>query len=84
MSANLTNGEARENSKRIVHAAGRRAGRARRRPRGRQGQVATVCAACHGAIGVSVSDTIPNLAAQRTGYLEAQLKALKDGSRKSR
>ncbi len=42
-------------------------------------KVGTVCAACHGATGVSVSDTIPNLAAQRAGYLEAQLKALKDG-----
>lgn len=42
-----------------------------------------VCAACHGANGISVSDTIPNLAAQRAGYLEAQLKALKDGSRKN-
>ena len=30
-----------------------------------------VCAACHGANGVSVSDTIPNLAAQRAGYIEA-------------
>ena len=46
-------------------------------------KVATVCAACHGASGVSVSDTIPNLAAQRSGYLEAQLKALKDGTRKN-
>ncbi len=45
-------------------------------------KVATVCAACHGANGVSVSDTIPNLAAQRAGYLEAQLKAFKDGTRK--
>jgi cytochrome c553 len=43
----------------------------------------TVCAACHGANGVSVSDTIPNLAAQRAGYLEAQLKALKEGTRKN-
>ena len=42
-----------------------------------------VCAACHGANGISVSDTIPNLAAQRAGYLETQLKALKDGSRKN-
>ena len=25
-------------------------------------KAATVCAACHGALGVSVSDTIPNLA----------------------
>lgn len=46
-------------------------------------KVATVCAACHGAAGVSVSDTIPNLAAQRAGYLEAQLKALKEGTRKN-
>src|ERR1700682_4517647 len=46
-------------------------------------KVATVCAACHGAAGVSVSDTIPNLAAQRAGYLEAQLKALNDGTRKN-
>src|SRR5437588_12090345 len=44
-------------------------------------KVATVCAACHGAGGVSVSDTIPNLAAQRAGYLEAQLKAFKEGTR---
>ena len=46
-------------------------------------KVAAVCAACHGASGVSVSDAIPNLAAQRAGYLEAQLKALKDGTRKN-
>ena len=46
-------------------------------------KVAAVCAACHGPTGVSVSDTIPNLAAQRAGYLEAQLKALKDGTRKN-
>src|SRR5881397_3730427 len=46
-------------------------------------RAASVCAACHGAGGVSVSDTIPNLAAQRAGYLEAQLKALKDGARKN-
>lgn len=45
-------------------------------------KAATVCAACHGANGVSVSDAIPNLAAQRAGYLEAQLKAFKDGTRK--
>jgi cytochrome c553 len=46
-------------------------------------KVGTVCAACHGPNGVSVSDTIPNLAAQRARYLEAQLKALKDGTRKN-
>ena len=42
-----------------------------------------VCAACHGANGVSVSDSIPNLAGQRSAYLENQLKAWKDGSRKN-
>jgi cytochrome c553 len=46
-------------------------------------KVANVCGACHGVTGVSVSETIPNLAGQRAGYLEAQLKALKDGSRKN-
>jgi cytochrome c553 len=46
-------------------------------------KVATVCAACHGATGVSVSDTIPNLASQRATYLEAQLKALKEGARRN-
>jgi cytochrome c553 len=56
------------------HAADIEAGKSR---------VATVCAACHGAAGVSVSEAIPNLAAQRAGYIEAQLKALKDGSRKN-
>jgi len=30
-----------------------------------------------------VSDAIPNLAAQRAGYIEAQLKALKEGTRKN-
>ena len=46
-------------------------------------KVATVCAACHGPAGVSVSEAIPNLAAQRAGYLESQLKALKEGTRKN-
>ena len=45
-------------------------------------KAATVCAACHGAAGVSVADSIPNLAGQRVPYLEGQLKALKDGTRK--
>jgi cytochrome c553 len=46
-------------------------------------KAASVCAACHGANGVSVSDTIPNLAAQRAGYLESQLKAFKEGTRRA-
>src|SRR5450759_534835 len=58
----------------LSHAAEVEAGRAK---------VDDVCAACHGPAGVSVSESIPNLAAQRAGYIEAQLKALKDGSRKA-
>ena len=46
-------------------------------------KVAQVCAACHGAEGVSVSDTIPNLAGQRARYLEDQLRNLKSGARRS-
>lgn len=42
-----------------------------------------VCAACHGASGISVSDDIPNLAGQKTKYLTAQLKAFHDGTRKN-
>ena len=42
-----------------------------------------VCAACHGANGVSVSDALPNLAAQRAAYIETQLKLYKDGTRKA-
>lgn len=45
--------------------------------------VETACAACHGRNGLSISDTIPNLAGQRVGYLENQLRALRDGSRRS-
>src|SRR5215471_2772603 len=44
---------------------------------------AVVCAACHGANGVSVSDALPNLAAQRAAYIEAQLKLYKEGTRKA-
>jgi cytochrome c553 len=39
------------------------------------------CSTCHGAEGVSVSPTFPNLAAQPAQYLEAQLKAFRDHSR---
>jgi cytochrome c553 len=57
-----------------AHAADVEAGKAK---------VAAVCAACHGINGVSVSDTIPNLAGQKSAYLEAQLRALKEGARKN-
>ncbi|MFO1282741.1 MAG: cytochrome P460 family protein [Burkholderiales bacterium] len=46
-------------------------------------KAAEVCSACHGQNGVSVSDTIPNLAGQRAAYLESQLRALKDAVRKN-
>ncbi len=46
-------------------------------------QALAVCAACHGANGVSVSDGIPNLAGQRSVYLENQLKAWKSGARQN-
>src|ERR1700741_4223582 len=42
----------------------------------------TVCAACHGSTGISVGDSVPNLAGQRARYIEAQLKFFKDGTRK--
>jgi cytochrome c553 len=58
----------------LAHAADADAGKAK---------VANVCGACHGVAGVSVSENIPNLAGQRAGYIEAQLKALKDGTRKN-
>jgi cytochrome c553 len=58
----------------VANAADVDAGRARAQ---------AVCAACHGANGISVSDAIPNLAGQKAVYLEAQLKALKEGSRKN-
>ncbi len=58
----------------LLHAADLEAGKAK---------VQAVCAACHGANGVSVSDAIPNLAGQRAAYLESQLRAWKDGSRKN-
>ena len=57
-----------------LHAADLEAGKAKAQ---------AVCAACHGANGVSVSDTIPNLAGQRVAYLENQLKAWKSGARKN-
>ena len=42
---------------------------------------AEVCSQCHGAKGVSVSPTFPNLAGQSAPYIETQLKAFKDQSR---
>jgi cytochrome c553 len=41
------------------------------------------CAACHGANGISVSATEPNLAGQKQAYLASQLQAFKSGARKN-
>jgi len=46
-------------------------------------KVQSVCSACHGIVGVSVSDTIPNLAGQKATYIEIQLKSLREGTRKN-
>lgn len=40
-----------------------------------------VCAACHGADGISALSMNPNLAGQVPGYIAAQLKAFKTGER---
>lgn len=42
-----------------------------------------VCAACHGANGVSVKAVWPNLAGQKAKYLIKQLQAFKGGQRKN-
>ncbi len=42
-----------------------------------------VCAACHGANGISALPVNPNLAGQVPGYIKAQLKAFKSGERKN-
>jgi len=40
-----------------------------------------MCAACHGANGISVAPDAPNLAGQPAIYLNAQLKAYRGGKR---
>jgi len=40
------------------------------------------CAGCHGAVGISAVPMYPNLAGQKAQYVEKQLKAFRDGSRK--
>jgi cytochrome c553 len=44
-------------------------------------EMAAQCAACHGEAGVSVASEIPNLAAQKAEYLQAQLEAFREGER---
>ena len=40
-----------------------------------------ICAACHGANGISPNDIWPSLAAQKEGYLIKQITAFRDGTR---
>ncbi|WP_298721293.1 cytochrome c [uncultured Oceanisphaera sp.] len=40
-----------------------------------------VCAACHGAEGISAVEIYPNLAGQKAAYIVSQLKAFKAGER---
>jgi len=49
--------------------------------RSAQQLAATTCANCHGVNGRSTSPTFPNLAAQTTPYLDAQLHAFRDQTR---
>lgn len=44
--------------------------------------LATVCASCHGAAGISHSPLWPNLAGQKAAYLEKQLKDFRGDVRK--
>ena len=41
-----------------------------------------MCAACHGAAGVSAVPMYPNLAGQKEAYIAKQLKDFKSGNRK--
>lgn len=42
----------------------------------------SMCAACHGAEGISTNDIWPNLAGQKFTYLVKQMKDFRDGNRK--
>ncbi len=44
---------------------------------------AELCIGCHGENGISVSPIIPNLAAQKEGYLVSALREFKSGTRKN-
>jgi cytochrome c553 len=46
-------------------------------------RLAPACVACHGPTGVSTQADVPNLAGQKPLYLERQLKAFREGTRKN-
>lgn len=56
----------------LVSAADLEAGKAK----------SAVCAACHGAEGISVAPIYPNLRGQKEAYILSSLKAYKSGERK--
>jgi len=43
----------------------------------------STCVACHGTVGISANALWPNLAGQKDRYLVEQMKAFRDGLRKS-
>lgn len=67
----------------MILATGGAAGSTPAADRAAGAALAEQCAGCHGPEGVSVEDTIPNLAAQRAGYLQAQLEAFRAGGREN-
>lgn len=40
-----------------------------------------LCGSCHGSLGISNYDLWPNIAGQKKGYLQRQLKAFQNGDR---
>lgn len=45
-------------------------------------KVSALCQVCHGMDGVAILSEAPNLSGQQQGYLVAQLRAYRSGSRK--
>lgn len=56
---------------------------ARLATRGKWSEGVPACIQCHGPGGAGVGDSFPSLAGQPAGYIAAQLKAWKDGTRKN-
>ena len=48
---------------------------------GKAHDLAKPCMACHGQNGISANTSHPNLAGQKQGYLEKEIKAFRDGKR---
>jgi len=46
-------------------------------------EIIKVCGACHGANGISIDSTIPNLAGQKSIYMATEIKAIRDGTRQN-